>query len=177
VTEEERQLDERLAAELIERYQRRVYRLARRLAAGGGIEDDIFQNAFVRAFRWIRKNPAVDLSNLEGFMLRCTRLAAIDLHRQKSRTAEVQLDVEPAVEAPGESRLIARLDLERSIAELPEKQRSVVALTLEGFTEREIAAILGISLRYAGVLMVRGRASLRTLLKGTGQPGQRNETR
>jgi RNA polymerase sigma-70 factor (ECF subfamily) len=177
VTDEERQLDERLAAELIERYQKRVYRLARRLAAGGGIEDDIFQNAFVRAFRWIRKNPSVDLSNLEGFLVRCTRLAAIDLHRQKSRAAEVPLDAETAADMPGESRLIARVDLERSIAELPEKQRSVVTLTLEGFTEREIATVLGISPRYAGVLMVRGRASLRTLLMDKRQPGQRNETR
>ena len=109
-------------------------------------------------------------------MLRCARLAAIDLHRQKNRAAEIPLDVEPAADVPGESRLIASLDLERSIAELPQKQRSVVELTLEGFTEREIAAILGISLRYAGVLMVRGRASLRTLLTGKGQPGQRNET-
>jgi RNA polymerase sigma factor (sigma-70 family) len=164
VTAAEKQREEHVAVELIRLYKQPIYRLSQWLAAGTGIEDDIFQNAFVRAFRWIRANPTADIGALEGFLRRCARLAAIDLQRQNGRLHEIHAEVEHLAVGGGEASLIAHLDLERFVGTLPEKQRSAVLLTLEGFSENEIAAILGISTTYAGVLMSRGRANLRAMM-------------
>lgn len=164
-----------MAARLVERYKRPIYRLAKRLSAGTGIEDDIFQNAFVRAFGWVLRHPQADLEALEGFVLHCARLAAIDLLRHRSHLREAPEKADATGNFQPESSLISQLDLARLIANLPEQQRSVVELSLEGFFEREIGALLGISPMYAGVLKHRGIAGMRASLAGKQPPRNRED--
>jgi RNA polymerase sigma factor (sigma-70 family) len=163
---EEERLDERVARELIARYKETIYRQARALAGQTGIEDEIFQDTFVRAFRWIRKNPAADLDRLDGFLRHCARLAALDLHRKQRRVPPSGVDVENLTVGSPEGGIAAHIDIQNAISQLPEKERAVTTLTLEGFSEQEIARALGISAGYVYVLMYRAKARMRRWLAG-----------
>jgi RNA polymerase sigma factor (sigma-70 family) len=166
LSDEKRQEEERVARELIARYRDVVYRQARALAGRAGIADEIFQDAFVRAFRWVRKNPSVDLDRLEGFVRHCTKLAAIDLHRKQRRYPLLSENAERLAVVSPEGKIAARIDIQNAISQLPEKERAVTELTLEGFGEQEIAHVLGLSANYVYVLTYRAKAIMRRFLSG-----------
>jgi RNA polymerase sigma-70 factor (ECF subfamily) len=92
-------------------------------------------------------------------------------HSMARRRDHVELDAagELVDLAPGPERLTeqeqARARLFAAVRRLPPSLREPVALKLEGFSDREIAEVLGITENNAAVRLTRARAALRTLLQ------------
>lgn len=63
---------------------------------------------------------------------------------------------------------VARIDVERALADLPAGYREVVVLhDVEGYTHREIGELLGIEEGTSKSQLARGRTRLRRLLDGS----------
>jgi RNA polymerase sigma-70 factor (ECF subfamily) len=78
---------------------------------------------------------------------------------------------EPAAAAPRLPEAIARIDLERAIAQLPEGCRAAFVLhDVEGLEHREVAATLGISEGTSKSQVHKARMRLRVLLQAVARP-------
>jgi len=135
--------------EVVRRYQRRVYGVARRIVRSHAVADDIAQEAFLRAWRSLDR---FDLGRPFGpWVCRIAANLAVN-HVRSPRARE-----DPLPDGPGETVSTAEdplgslLDresqevLDRALEELPAEQRAVFVLrTVEEMSYREIAEALGI---------------------------------
>lgn len=160
----------RLAFEMLYRRHRdRIYGLLWRLAgADGALAEDLLQEAFVRAWRkldsfrgdsqfvtWLhRLSVNVALSDRR---IRLRRLEhETPLEGQAERTARGAKDV-----TAGEHR-----DLERAIARLPERARTVLVLyDIEGYSHAEIAELTGMAVGSSKAQLHRARSLVREELE------------
>ncbi len=65
-----------------------------------------------------------------------------------------------------ESGLLLRLDLEAALRELPPRQLQAIELTAAGYTEEEIARLMGISHQTVSRLLAKARRTLKKFLEG-----------
>jgi RNA polymerase sigma-70 factor, ECF subfamily len=136
---------------------------------GASEVDDVVQDALMRIQRGVPKLR--DAQRLGPWVYQVTRSAVAD-HLRAAGRLETRADFsedEQAADAPFDARddadelrpgLLACLAV--FVAELPSPYREAVTLTeLEGLTQREAAAMLGISLSGMKSRVQRGRARLR----------------
>jgi len=57
-----------------------------------------------------------------------------------------------------------RMDVERALLELTDKQRAVILLAMQGYTHREIAELLGIARESVTLRLLRARNSYKISL-------------
>lgn len=158
---------------LYDRHAPAMYALAFRLMGGRAADAaDALQEAWTRA--WPKLGAFRRDSSLRtwlcGFIVNCCR------ERCRGRLALPLSGVEGFDElaedfllssAPGD--LI--IDLERALASLSTGYRAVIVLhDIEGYTHREIAALLGIDEGTSKSQLSRGRAVLRRQLSGAPKP-------
>ena len=156
--------------EIVRRYQRRVYAVARRIVRRHDVADDVAQEAFLRAYR------ALDRFDLERpFGPWFCRIAA-NLAINEVRSPEAREEGLPEGHGETPSRAKNPLDgvLERearevlgaALARLPAEQRAVFVLrSLEELSYREIAEALGISEGTVMSRLFRARQRLAEALK------------
>jgi len=135
--------------EVVRRYQRRVYGVARRIVRSHAVADDVAQEAFLRAWRSLDR---FDLGRPFGpWVCRIAANLAVN-HVRSPRARE-----DPLPEGPGETATTAGdplhslLDresqevLDRALDELSADQRAVFVLrTVEEMSYQEIAEALGV---------------------------------
>jgi RNA polymerase sigma-70 factor (ECF subfamily) len=136
-----------------------VFRTAYRITGNAADAEDVSQTVFLRLFR---RDPHGDvLENEESYLRRAAINAALDVirSRQSDRTVElVDLPVEPAHDDPRELRQV----LGRALAQLKPRPAEIFALRfLEGFSNPQIARMLGISQVLVAVIVHRTRQQLR----------------
>lgn len=160
--------------ELVRSTYRDVYALAYRLTRNAEDANDVVQDAFVRAYRAIRRFRGD--SSFSTWMYRITSNCASTHLSRRSRhfTAELDHDTpildtrpeqDPSLRA--EAALL-RQHVDRAVRALPERLRQVVVLRdLHDLSHSEIAAELGISTTAAKVRLHRARQRLRDLLHPT----------
>jgi RNA polymerase sigma-70 factor (ECF subfamily) len=143
-------------------YHGLVFRTAYRITGNAADAEDVAQTVFLRLFRRERNAPV--LENEESYLRRSAINAALDviLSRQSERTVEfTELPAEPAQEDPRELRQA----LGRAMAQLKPRSAEIFALRfLEGFSNAQIARILGISQVLVAVIVHRTRQQLRKQL-------------
>ena len=158
--------DESAFRALYRRHTPRVRMLARRLlgAHDSGI-DDVVQEAWIRACRSL---PTFEWRSslstwLCGIMIRC----ALESRRSRGRhdrRIQVAYDLYTYPSEDPYSRE-TRVDLERALEQLSDRQRFVVVLhDVEGYTHQEIAQRLGIPEGTSKSHLFRGRVALRSIL-------------
>jgi RNA polymerase sigma-70 factor (ECF subfamily) len=162
--------DREAFSDLVRRHQNEVYTLAVRLTGDGELGADVAQEAFVRAWRAM-PNFRGD-ARFSTWMYRITANTA-STHRSRARRHRAesleQHTMEPhdgglTPERAAESvdlgaRLTAALD------RLPPSQRMVVVLKdVYGWTHREIAEHLDVSIPATKVRLHRARSTLRNQL-------------
>ena len=159
--------------ELVRRYQRRIFNLARALTSNDGDAEDLAQEAFVRAYRAIRRFRGD--STFKTWLYRvATNVIRTHMARQKRRGAfwGPSLDAdEPGAPARAISRedveadVIARDAIDKALAGLPEELRIAVTLRdVHGLGYREIADLLDVPIGTVESRIFRGRQRLRPLL-------------
>jgi RNA polymerase sigma-70 factor, ECF subfamily len=127
--------------------------------------DDILQDVFVKIAGRLSSldNPA----RLQSWIFLIARNAVIDHYRTRRKTVEVPETLPDESESAGDDPEMEPLKaaFRRMIDALPEPYREAITLTeLEGLTQKEFAARLGISLSGAKSRVQRGRERLRQSL-------------
>ena len=159
-------------ARLMQRHIDRVHQFALRWLNHPADADDVAQECFLRMWqRADRFDP--QRGSLQVWLLRLTRNLCIDRARASGRRPEGHESATPVQElaatvpAPDERLVRQRqlAELSDAIALLPERQRSALLLCrLQGRSQAEAAAVLGISTRALESLLSRARRSLRERL-------------
>ncbi len=143
-----------------------LYLLARRLLGGNPQDaEDVVQEAWIRAsqrfnaFRW-ESNLRTWLS---GFVIHCCREAI-----RSRRAAGLRVHETTAEALAGFDRRPEEIDLERSIACLPDGYREVLVLhDIEGYRHKEIAEQLDIGEGTSRSQLFKARRMLRELMRAT----------
>jgi RNA polymerase sigma-70 factor (ECF subfamily) len=134
-----------------------VFRVAYRITGNAADAEDVSQIVFLRLYR---RTSADELENEESYLRRAAINAALDVirSRQADRTVELVDLPEPTHEDPRELRQA----LARAMAQLKPRPAEIFALRfLEGFSNPEIARMLGISQVLVAVIVHRTRQQLR----------------
>jgi RNA polymerase sigma-70 factor, ECF subfamily len=152
----------------------RLFSLLTRMTGSAQDAEDLLQDVFVHAHRKLASFRGD--SSLGTWLYRLTVNQCLDhLRGKQSRMARTtdSLDAEearePAATMPALPEAIARIDLERAIAQLPPGCRTAFVLhDVEGLDHREVGAALGISEGTSKSQVHKARMKLRQLLRGTG---------
>jgi RNA polymerase sigma-70 factor (ECF subfamily) len=173
-----REGDEEAVEALVRAHLTSVHRLALRLAGDAGAAEDIAQEAFVKAWRNLKKyDPAKPFL---PWLLAIARNAALDYLRKKkavpfSALAASDADGGPSFadtipdEEPLPDELFGRAELaaqvQDALAKLPERDRTVLALRYEeGLAFEDIGAVMDAPMNTVKSWHRRAQARLRALL-------------
>jgi RNA polymerase sigma-70 factor (ECF subfamily) len=155
---------------LYRRHASRIYTLACRMAGSPEDGEDLLQEIFLQAYRKLGsfKGDAA----IGTWLYRLALNHCLDYVRGRQAKMKKQtdtLDAETSFEpAARRDTPIARLDLERAIAKLPEGCREAFVLhDVEGFDHKEVGNLLGIAEGTSKSQVFKARLKLRTYLRGT----------
>ncbi len=146
---------------LYDRFSRLVYGVALRVLGEQAAAEDVTQAVFLKLWN---APQSYREGNLPAWLVRVTRNRALDVLR--AQAAHPQVELSEALPETGvlEDAVFARLDgaaVRRAIAELSEKERSLIELGFfEGLTHQELARRTGMPL---GTVKTRIRSALRKL--------------
>ena len=147
----------------------RIYRLTYRMAGEEELARDFTQDAFLRAWERLDqfRGDAAFSTWLHSIAVSVALngLRKVDRHRKRERSLEDAAHV-----APGSRRLEPDvLDrLHRAVDGLSEMYRTVFLMhDLEGYSHKEIAAVLGVAEGTSKARLFRARGKLRKRLGGT----------
>jgi RNA polymerase sigma-70 factor (ECF subfamily) len=153
-----------------------LYNLARYLTQDPGEAEDLVQETYLRALRaWSDFAPG---TNIKAWLFRILRNAFITRYRQELRhPAPAPYDtIEQTSEGgthegspqagvqPEQLRRVVSGDIEAALRTLSEDARAVILLDVEGFTETEVALVLGCAVGTVKSRLNRARAALRLKL-------------
>jgi RNA polymerase sigma factor (sigma-70 family) len=175
-----RQGDGRAFNQLILLYQSMVYNLAYRILGDPDAAADATQDAFIKAFKAIRKFRG---GSFKAWILRIVTNACYDQLRVKQRRPtdslndlDIEQDHVRFLRDPAEQpdELLERQQLNQmiqaGIGSLPAEQRIVVVLSdVEGLSYNEIAEAMGLSVGTVKSRLSRGRARMRDYLVQHGE--------
>jgi len=157
--------------ELVRRTYVEMYTLAVRLTANEEDASDVVQEAYLRAWKGIRRFRGD--AQFSTWMYRITANAASTMTQRRRRQQATHIDdvAEPVemrleLQPEGAAESAAALEeLSIAVSELPPKLRAIVVLKdVYGLSHEDIAEELGISVAAAKVRLHRGRKKLRDLL-------------
>jgi RNA polymerase sigma-70 factor (ECF subfamily) len=162
------QQDQQAFATLVEHYLGTLHGFAQRMLGNPTEADDIVQEAFLRVWQkstqWHRQS-----AQLSTWLHRIIYNLCIDYYRcQKAEYVDIEaLDLSDEHQ-PAEFRQQADVEVQvkTALQQLPPAQRSAIILChYQEMSNREAAAILGISVAALESLMARGRRTLRKILQ------------
>jgi RNA polymerase sigma-70 factor (ECF subfamily) len=172
--------DARAFNQLVLRYQSMAYNVAYRILSDPDAAADATQDAFLSAFRAMRKFRG---GSFKAWLLRIVTNACYDQLRAKQRRPTSSLDDLPVevdhtnylhdpAEQPDE--FVERRELsaliQAGIATLPIEQRIILVLSdVQGMSYQEVAEVTGISLGTVKSRLSRGRAKVRDFLVEKGE--------
>lgn len=156
---------------LVLRYADRGYAVALSILGVPQDAEDAVQTAFLRALERIDQlRPGSEFGPWFYSVLRST---ALNLRRREALRSHAPIPSSAAQnEDPGLEldRTLARERLLEALAGLPEQQRTAVVLyDLEGYSHREVAAVLGVAVGTSRAHVHHGRRALRGLLQPDGE--------
>jgi RNA polymerase sigma-70 factor (ECF subfamily) len=145
--------DQSAFAELVNRFQKKLYALAHHLLGNHLDADEVVQETFVRVYK--KRKELRDVNYFSTFLVRIATNYAIDLLRKRkghqgiaedtsSLPGEVQMDLSRRIATPSETIEQKRLmeEINRALDLLPPKQRMTAILhDVEGYSKAEIAEI------------------------------------
>lgn len=147
----------------------KLYRFALRILGSVEEAEDVVQEVLIKV--WDRKQELAPLQNAEAWCMRVTKNLSLD--RLKAHGTRYAAPLEAAEKiSTGETPDLTteRRDLlahiHQIIQQLPEKQRMIIQLRdIEGYTYKEIAAILELSVDQVKVSLFRARKTIKTQME------------
>ncbi|MGC4084991.1 MAG: sigma-70 family RNA polymerase sigma factor [Vicinamibacterales bacterium] len=152
---------------LFDQFERPLLRYVGLFGLDASDAEDVVQEVFLALFRHLRRGG--DRRNLAGWLFQVGRNLALK-HRRRGRRHGWLAPADPVAEqryvdpaANPEQRLVDRCQRGRSwrvLQALPERDRQCVLLRAEGWTYRDIAATLDVSLGTVAKAMARAMQRL-----------------
>lgn len=165
--------DDAAAAALLDRLGPRLMAFVVRMTAGDrALAEDIVQEAFLRLWKRAGDWDAGGAAQMSTWLGRVAANLAIDAKRRAARTQGMPETWDPADGTPSvEARMIRdeRLSaLDAALAALPDRQRQAVVLRhIEGYSNPDIAAMMGVGVEAVESLTARGKRRLAELMRDT----------
>jgi RNA polymerase sigma-70 factor (ECF subfamily) len=133
-----------------------VFRTAYRITGNAADSEDVLQVVFLRL---LRQRPGTETpENPESYLRRAAINAALDVIRSRQAERSVEL----TVDLPHHESHELRRELRHALAQLEPRAAEVFTLRFfEGFTNPQIATMLGISRVLVAVIVHRTRQQLR----------------
>ncbi|NUO78966.1 sigma-70 family RNA polymerase sigma factor [candidate division KSB1 bacterium] len=160
--------DRQAFARLVEKYQRPLYAMLRRLVRQHEDADDLLQECFLRAYQHL-KEFEVSRPFYPWLYRIALNLALSSLRRRKWQQPMASLDLLPSGEEDPDQSIAARefhVALERAIAKLPAEQRTILLLrTREDMSYQELSQTLGIEVGTVMSRLARAREKLRAWMR------------
>jgi len=170
---------------LYERYGKVAYSLARRILTDELLAQDVVQEVFLSLWRNARRFDA-GRGTVATYLLSMTHHRAVDVVRREEnlrrrRTSdevlEFKADPVPGVEAEAEAAE-RRAEVRAALGQLPPAQREALALAyFGGYTQREVASLVGVPLGTVKTRMAAGMRKLKEALQEAGREEQQPWTR
>jgi RNA polymerase sigma-70 factor (ECF subfamily) len=170
---------------LYDRYGKVAYSLARRILTDEVLAQDVVQEVFLSLWRDAHRFDA-GRGTLATYLLSMTHHRAVDVVRREEnlrrrRTSDEVLefhpDPAPGVEAEAEAAE-RRAEVRAALAQLPPAQREALALAyFGGYTQREVATLVGVPLGTVKTRMAAGMRKLKETLWQAGREEQHPWTR
>ncbi|RJQ75680.1 sigma-70 family RNA polymerase sigma factor [Pseudonocardiaceae bacterium YIM PH 21723] len=163
--------DQRAFAELYDRYRRQAYSLARRICVQQDIAEEVVQEAFLYLWREpARFNP--DRGSFGTWILMLVHHRSVDAVRKETSVrnrivAQVEEGIGPDEPGADVKALTAVMggEVREALQRLPLEQRQALTLAYYGgYTQNEVAALIGVPLGTVKSRMFSGMARLRILL-------------
>jgi RNA polymerase sigma factor (sigma-70 family) len=170
---------------LYDRYGRAAYSLARRILTEETLAQDVVQEVFLSLWRDARRFDA-GRGTVATYLLSMTHHRAVDVVRREEnlrrwRTSDEGLELAPDPKARVEDEVEAserRKEVGAALAELPAAQREALLLAyFGGYTQREVAALVGVPLGTVKTRMAAGMRKMREALQDAGREEQHPWTR
>jgi RNA polymerase sigma factor (sigma-70 family) len=170
---------------LYDRYGRAAYSLARRILTEETLAQDVVQEVFLSLWRDARRfDPG--RGTVATYLLSMTHHRAVDVVRREEnlrrwRTSDEGLELEADPKARVEDEVEAserRAEVRAALAELPAAQREALLLAyFGGYTQREVAALVGVPLGTVKTRMAAGMRKMKEALQDAGREEQHPWTR
>ncbi len=139
-----------------------VFRTAYRITGNAADAEDVLQTVFLRM---VRGNPAVE--NPESYLRRSAVNAALDVVRARHDNDTLEPERMAASGSCTELREL-RDSLRRALSKLPPRNAEMFAMRFfEGYTNPEIAKLMGISQVVVAVTLHRTRQRLKKEMGGS----------
>src|SRR3984957_20538630 len=148
--------------QMYEAHHGMVFRTAYRITGNAADAEDVLQTVFLRL---VRGNP--EILNPESYLRRSAVNAALDMVRARHESDTLEPE---RMAASGSCTELADLrdQLRRELAKLPPRNAEMFAmLFFEGYTNPEIAKLLGISQVVVAVTLHRTRRKLQKEMGGS----------
>lgn len=155
--------------QLFEEHHGALFRFLARLTGDPELAKDAVQETFLRLLR----RPPRDQSHVRAWLFTVATNVARDITRSRNRRFRLlsaspqRAPVADPAPAPDEAvetteaRQLVRMALES----LSEKERTILLMREEGFTHRDIAAVVGTTTKSVGTLVVRAMAKVTRRLR------------
>ena len=148
-------------AALYDAHHTMVFRTSYRVTGNASDAEDVMQTVFMRL---IKRDPS-EMLQPESYLRRAAVNASIDLIRERQKAGSVPLEETSTAAACTELREL-KDSLRKAIAKLDERQGVMFALRyFEGYSNQEIAGMMGMSQVHVAVILHRAKAKLQKELK------------
>jgi RNA polymerase sigma factor (sigma-70 family) len=170
---------------LYERYGRAAYSLARRILTEETLAQDVVQEVFLSLWREAGRFDA-GRGTVPTYLLSMTHHRAVDVVRREEnlrrwRTSDEGLELESDPKARVEDEAEAserRAEVRAALKDLPDAQREALLLAyFGGYTQREVAALIGVPLGTVKTRMAAGMRKMKAALQDAGREEQQRWTR
>jgi RNA polymerase sigma-70 factor, ECF subfamily len=154
--------------ELYQHYAGSVYRLGVQMLGNAGLAEEVVQQSFERLWRSAARFDA-GRGTVGAYLTVIARSIAYDIAKRPSSRPLLTLD-ESRLQAQGDGvdQILDTLIMRQALDMLPETQRDVLRLALDGFTQSQIAQRMGLPLGTVKTRTFHGMKALRTVLAERG---------
>lgn len=153
--------------ELFERYYGLLSLFAFRYVENRELAEDAVQDVFLNLYQ--QRESFLSIVSLKAYLYNAVRNRCLNvLQHQKVRKEYALYVSERATEAFGEGQVLeieVYEQLRKAIEELPETNRQVFDLSLQGYNNQEIAGVMGLTLDAVKAYKKRGKKLLREKLQ------------
>jgi RNA polymerase sigma factor (sigma-70 family) len=165
---------------LYERYGRAAYSLARRILTEDTLAQDVVQEVFLSLWRNAGRFDA-GRGTVATYLLSMTHHRAVDVVRREENLRRFRTSDEPLASQPDPKARVEdevelgerRAQVRAALAQLPPAQREALALAyFGGYTQREVAALVGVPLGTVKTRMAAGMRRLKEALQDAGREEQ-----
>jgi RNA polymerase sigma-70 factor (ECF subfamily) len=170
---------------LYDRYGRAAFSLARRILTEETLAQDVVQEVFLSLWRNAGRFDA-GRGTVATYLLSMTHHRAVDvvrreenLRRWRASDEGLELEADPKVRVEDEVEASERrAEVRAALKELPDAQREALLLAyFGGYTQREVAALVGVPLGTVKTRMAAGMRKMKEALRDAGDQEQQPWTR